>query len=131
VSGAGEREGVLVTGIGVCTPIGSSRKEFWANVIAGTSGVARIRAFDPAGHISQIAAEIAGFDPTAYMSRKQARRMARVSQLATAAAVETVRDAGLDLDREDRDRIACVIGSAAGDYSFLEHYMCSMECSKV
>jgi 3-oxoacyl-[acyl-carrier-protein] synthase II len=82
--------------------------------------VRRIQAFDPTGHLSQIASEIPGFDPEACMSRKQARRMARVSQLAAAAAVEAVRDGGLDLERANRGRVGCLIGSAAGDYTFLE-----------
>lgn len=111
---------VVVSGIGVFTSLGCSRADFWQKLIAGQSGVRRIQAFDPAGHLSQIASEVRGFDPEDYLSRKQARRMARVSQLAASAALEAVRDAGLDLEQEDPVRVGCVIGSAAGDYSFLE-----------
>jgi len=120
VSGAAAAAAAVVTGIGLCTPLGCTRGDVWRNLLAGVSGVRRIQAFDPAGHLSQIAAEVRDFDPERYLPRKQARRMARVSQLAAAAAVEAARDAGLELDREDPARIGCVIGSAAGDYTHLE-----------
>lgn len=111
---------IVVTGIGVMTSLGCSRTDFWDNLVQGRSGVRRIRAFDPSGHLSQIAAEITDFDPEAYLTRKQARRMARVSQLAASAAVEAVQDAGLELAQHDPARVGCIIGSAAGDYTFLE-----------
>ena len=111
---------IVVTGIGVFTSIGCTRDGFWRSLIAGQSGVQRIQAFDPEGHLSQIASEIPAFDPGEFINRKQARRMARVSQLATCAAIQAVSDGGLDLEREDPARIGCIIGSAAGDYTFLE-----------
>lgn len=111
---------VVVTGIGVMSSVGCRTDVFWDSLVQGRSGIRRIQAFPPDGHLSQIASEVIGFDPEAYMPRKQARRMARVSQLATAAAVTAVRDAGLDLNTVDRHRIGCVIGSAAGDYAMLE-----------
>ena len=111
---------VVVTGIGIFTSIGCNRADFWNSMIAGKSGVKRIQAFDPSGHKSQIASEIPGYNPQDYFDRKEARKMARVSQLASSAAIEAVKDAGLDLDKEDRTRIGCVIGSAAGDYNHLE-----------
>lgn len=115
-----DRRAVVVTGLGVFTSIGSNRTDFWNSLISGKSGIRRIQAFDPEGHMSQVASEIASFNPENFISRKQAHKMARVSQLASCAAIEAVRDAGLDLEREDLGRIGCVIGSAAGDYTNLE-----------
>ena len=111
---------VVVTGIGVFTSIGCNRFDFWDSLITGKSGVNRIQAFDPTGHKSQIASEILTYNPGDYFDRKESRKMARVSQLASSAAIEAIKDAGLDLNNEDRIRIGCVIGSAAGDYTFLE-----------
>ena len=111
---------VVVTGIGVFTSIGCNRVDFWNSLITGKSGIKRIQAFDPNGHKSQIGSEVISYKPEDYFDRKESRKMARVSQLASSAAIEAVRDAGLDLVNEDRDRIGCVIGSAAGDYTHLE-----------
>jgi 3-oxoacyl-[acyl-carrier-protein] synthase II len=111
---------VVVTGIGVFTSIGCTRADFWNSLITGKSGIRRIQAFDPHAHKSQIGSEVISYKPEDYFDRKESRKMARVSQLASSAAIEAVRDAGLDLNNEDRDRIGCVIGSAAGDYTHLE-----------
>jgi len=111
---------VAVTGIGVFTSIGCNRVDFWNSLITGKSGIKRIQAFDPQGHKSQIGSEVISYKPEDYFDRKESRKMARVSQLASSAAIEAVRDAGLNLVNEDRDRIGCVIGSAAGDYTHLE-----------
>ena len=114
------RKKVVVTGIGVFTSIGCNRFDFWESLIAGKSGITRIQAFDPTGHKSQIASEVLSYNPEDYFDRKESRKMARVSQLASSAAIEAVKDAGLDLNNEDRTRIGCVIGSAAGDNTYLE-----------
>ncbi len=111
---------VVVTGIGVFTSIGCNRVDFWNSLITGKSGIKRIQAFDPSCHKSQIGSEVISYKPEDYFDRKESRKMARVSQLASSAAIEAVRDAGLDLNNEDRDRIGCVIGSAAGDVTHLE-----------
>lgn len=111
---------VVVTGIGIFTSIGCTRNDFWNAIKLGTSGTRKLQSFDPTGHKSQIASEILDYKPEDYFHRKEARKMARVSQLASSAAVEAIKDAGIDLDNEDRSRIGCVIGSAAGDYTHLE-----------
>ena len=111
---------VVVTGIGVFTSIGTNRVDFWNSLIAGKSGIKRIQSFDPTGHKSQIASEVLTYKPEDYFDRKEARKMARVSQLASSASIEAVKDAGLDLNNEDRSRIGCVIGSAAGDMVNME-----------
>jgi 3-oxoacyl-[acyl-carrier-protein] synthase II len=111
---------VVVTGIGVFTSIGCNRNDFWNSLITGKSGIRKIQAFDPQAHKSQIGSEILSYEPEEYFDRKESRKMARVSQLASSAAIEAVKDACLDLNNEDRARIGCVIGSAAGDYTHLE-----------
>jgi len=113
------RKTVVVTGIGVFTSIGCKRDDFWDSLIHGKSGIRRIQAFDPTGHKSQVASEISDYNPADYFDRKEARKMARSSQLSASAAIEAVKDAGLDLEREDRTRIGSVIGST-GDYTYFE-----------
>lgn len=107
---------IVVTGLGVFSSIGNTRSEFWDALVSGTSGVKPIQAFDASSHKSQMASEVTSFQPQDYLTRSQLKRMARVSQLASCAAVEAVKDAGLELERENRRRIGCVIGSAAGDH---------------
>ena len=111
---------VVVTGIGVISSIGSSRQAFWSALVEGVSGVRQIAAFDASPYATRIASEVPGFDPLAYLPRKLAGRMARNSQMAVGAAMDAVKDAGLDLEREPSHRIGCCIGTAAGDYNELE-----------
>ncbi len=111
---------VAVTGIGVFSSIGCDRETFWSSLVSGTSGIKYIQAFDASRHKSKIASEVISFQPELFLNFKQARRMARVSQLASCAAISAVNDAGLDLNSENLDRVGCVIGSAAGDYYNLE-----------
>jgi 3-oxoacyl-[acyl-carrier-protein] synthase II len=111
---------IAVSGIGVLTSIGCNKEDFWKTLISGKSGVRRIQSFDPAGHISQIASEITSFKPEDFIDRKKARRMARVSQFASSAAIQAMKDAGLDIASENPARIGCTIGSAAWDYASIE-----------
>jgi 3-oxoacyl-[acyl-carrier-protein] synthase II len=115
-----KNKAIVVTGIGVFTSIGCNRDEFWSSLMEGKSGIKRIQAFDPLGYKSQVGSEVLNYKPENYFDRKESRKMARVSQLASSAAIEAIKDAGLNLDNEDRDRIGCVIGSAAGDMTNLE-----------
>ncbi len=111
---------IVISGIGVVSPIGSGREEFWSALLAGTPGGALISAFEATAYATQIAAECSGFDPLAFMDRKLARRMGRNSQMAVVAAMQAVKDAGLDIAAMDRARIGCLVGSAAGDFNTLE-----------
>jgi 3-oxoacyl-[acyl-carrier-protein] synthase II len=111
---------VVVTGIGVMTSIGCSRNDFWESLVSGKSGIKRIHAFDPRHHRSQIASEVLSFQPETYLTHKKILRMVRVSQLAVAGAIEAVKDAGLDLDREDLSTVGCILGTGVGDYKELE-----------
>jgi 3-oxoacyl-[acyl-carrier-protein] synthase II len=114
---------VVVTGMGVISPIGCRINDFWNALVEGGSGVQPIAAFDPSGHKTRIAAEVTSFAPEDWLNHKQIRRMARVSQFAVCAALDAIRGAGLELEREDRSRVGCVLGSAAGDYTFLEEQL--------
>lgn len=112
--------GISVTGIGVISSIGSGVKPFWEGLTGGISGAAPITWFDTTGYRSRIAAEVKDFDPVAYVGKKRARRMARFSQFASAAAMQAVTDSGIDLENLDPLRVGTVIGTAAGDYVNLE-----------
>lgn len=106
---------VVVTGIGVVTPLGHTLAEFWENLLAGRCGVQRISAFDPSAFDTQIAAEVRNFDPApAFPSAKEIRRTDRFSQFGVYAAWAALQDSGADLDRLDRDQIGVVIGSGIG-----------------
>jgi 3-oxoacyl-[acyl-carrier-protein] synthase II len=88
---------VAVTGIAVFTSIGCNRVDFWNSLITGKSGIIKIQAFDPQGHKSRIGTEILSYEPEEYVDRKVSCKMARVSQLASSAAIESVKDALGDL----------------------------------
>ena len=111
---------VVITGIGVISSIGSSRHDFWSALTNGVSGIQPIGAFDATPYATRIASEVRGFDPLAYLPRKLAKRMARNSQMAVGAAMDAVKDAGLDLANEPPLRVGCCVGTAAGDYNELE-----------
>ena len=104
----------FVTGIGAITPIGLTAHDFWANLVAGVSGVTTITRFDSSNLPVHIAAEVKGFEAADYMDAKGARRMARSSQFAVAAAHLAALDAGLVLSDEERPRAASAIATGAG-----------------
>ena len=99
----------VVTGMGAVTPIGNTVADYWSSLVAGKSGVARITSYDPPGEEVQIAAEVKGFDPRDYMDFKAARRMARFTQLAVAAANQAIAESGLQISDANRDDIAVVV----------------------
>jgi 3-oxoacyl-[acyl-carrier-protein] synthase II len=105
---------VFVTGLGIVSPLGLNAKSTWEAVTTGCSGVDYITAFDAAQFATQFAAEVKGFDPAHYMSRKEARRMDRFSQFAVAATQEALDQAQLDMADEDPYRVAVLLGSALG-----------------
>ena len=107
---------VFVTGIGMVTPLGLDTQSSWEALLAGTSGIAPITAFDTDGFETTIAGEAVGFDPTTYTDRKQARRLDRFAQLAVAATAQALEQANLKLDDPsvDATRVGSVIGSGIG-----------------
>ncbi len=105
---------VVVTGIGMVTPLGLSAETTWSALLEGKSGVDYISSFDPEPFETKIAAEVKGFEPSDYLDRKEARRMDRFVQFAAVAAQEAVASAGLDLAAEDAERVSVMIGSGIG-----------------
>ena len=105
---------VVLTGIGVISPIGIGRDAFWKAALEGKNGIERITRFDASACAAQIAGEVVDFEPTDYIDKKEVKRMDRYSQFAVAASKMAVEDAGLDLSAEDRDRIGVFIGSGVG-----------------
>lgn len=104
----------LVTGLGAVTPLGLSVDEFWTNLTAGRSGIRPIAAFDAGDLPVRIAGEVRGFDPTAYMEAKAARRMGRFAQYAIAAARQAVDDAELTIDERNSADIGIVMNTGGG-----------------
>jgi len=111
---------VVVTGLGVVSPVGNSVPEAWDNLTAGRSGIARITKFDPAAFKAQIAGEVKNFDVTAYLSAKEARRMDTFIHFGMAAGIQALRDAGLDAAQADAERIGVNIGSGIGGLPMIE-----------
>lgn len=109
----------MVTGIGAITPLGR-KQELWHNLLAGVSGAGPITHFDASEFPVQIACEVKGFDPAAFMDKKEARRMDRFCQLAVAAAHESLQDAGLAVTAANRDRIGVLVGSGIGGINTME-----------
>ncbi|MBU6401128.1 MAG: beta-ketoacyl-ACP synthase II [Verrucomicrobia bacterium] len=106
---------VVVTGLGVVTPLGQPFDHFWRHLLAGQCGIDRITLFDAAAYDCQIAGEVRNFDPiAAFPSSKELRRTDRFAQFGVAAAQQALVDSGLDLDRVDRDQIGVFIGSGIG-----------------
>ncbi len=111
---------VVITGIGAVTPIGTGAAGLWAGLEARASAVREITRFDPAPFRSRIAAEIPDFRPQDHLDAKRARRLDRFSQLAVASARLALTDAELQTEREDRDRIGAMMGSALGGVAYAE-----------
>jgi 3-oxoacyl-[acyl-carrier-protein] synthase II len=111
---------VVVTGLGLVSPIGNDVATGWANLVAGQSGITRITRFDPSDLACQIAAEVKGFDVTQYISAKDARRMDLFIHYGIAAAFQAAADAGLDEAGIDPTRIGVNIGSGIGGLLMIE-----------
>ena len=105
---------VVVTGIGIVSPVGLTRDTTWTNLLAGTSGIGYISSFDAEEFETTIAGEADGFDPTNYVGRKQARRMDRYVQLGVAATLEAVEHSGLKITPENAERVAVIVSSGIG-----------------
>ena len=105
---------VVITGIGLITPVGHNRKSTWSSLMKGESGVDYITSFDAEGFETRIAAEIHDFDAAAILGRREARRLDRFSQFACASTLEALDQAGLDMSWQDPDRVAVLVGSGVG-----------------
>lgn len=116
---------VVITGLGVISPVGQTIEEFWQKLVQGESGVAPITLFnaEALNFDVKVAAEVKNFRPEQWMNPKQVKRSARFTQFAVAAAQQAVKDAGLDFQQEDRTRVAVEIGTALGGVGVMEHEM--------
>jgi len=115
------RARALITGTGAVTPLGTGTENFWDAALHGKSGIGEISLFDPSPYPSRIAGECWDFNPTDFVSKKQARRMDRYAQLGIAAGIQAAESAGIvDLVRETPERVAIVMGSGIGGISTWE-----------
>ncbi len=112
---------VVITGMGVVSPIGNDLDTFWDNLIKGKSGVDTIRSMDTSAYSCKIGAEVVDFDPKKYFKNpKDARRADRFTQFAMAASVMALDHSEIDLEQEDRDRFGCMVGSGIGGLITME-----------
>ena len=114
------RRRVVVTGLGIVSPIGNAVPEAWENVLAGKSGITRVTRFDPSRLSSQIAGEVKGFDVAQYLSVKEARRMDTFIHYGMAAGLQAWRDAGMTLSGEAAERAGINFGSGIGGLPLIE-----------
>lgn len=113
---------VVVTGLGIVSPVGSTISIAWENIISGKSGITRITRFDASNFTSQIAGEVKDFDIQQYLSTKEARRMDTFIHYGMAAAIQAVKDAGIDdVGQLDPERIGVNIGSGIGGLPMIEN----------
>ena len=105
---------VVITGMGAITPIGTGKDEFWKGLMEGRNGIDKITRFDASEYHAQIAGEVKDFDPTDYIDKKESKRMDRCTQFAVAAAELAIKDAKLDLEKENLDRIGTFVGTGIG-----------------
>lgn len=115
-----EKRRVVITGLGTVNPTGSTVAESWAAIKAGRCGIAPITHFDTTGFRVTLAAEVKGFDPAARIDKREARKMARFTQFAVAAAREAMEDSGIDLEETDRSRFGTIISSGIGGLPTIE-----------
>ncbi len=111
---------VVVTGLGLVSPVGIGVEESWSALIAGKSGVGPITLFDASTFPTRIAAEVKGFDASKFMDRKEVRRNDRFIHFALAAADMALKDAGLDMSKEDPERVGCIVGAGIGGLQTME-----------
>ena len=114
------RRRVVVTGLGIISPVGNTVPEAWGNIVAGRSGIGPITRFDASAMKSRIAGEVKGFDVSTYLSPKEARRMDVFIHYGMAAGIQAVKDSGLTVTAENADRIGVNIGSGIGGLPMIE-----------
>lgn len=118
--GKEEMRRVVVTGMGVISPIGNTVEEFWNNIKEKTVGIGPLTKFDTNDYKVKLAAEVKEFDPFKYMDKKEAKRMERFSQYAVAAATEAIEQSGINLEQENRERMGVSVGCGIGSLDVME-----------
>jgi 3-oxoacyl-[acyl-carrier-protein] synthase II len=114
------RRRVVITGLGIISPIGNDVATAWSNALEGRSGITRITRFDASGFNAQIAGEVKNFDVTKYMTAKEARRMDTFIHYGIAASIEAIKDSGIEITDANRERIGCLVGSGIGGLPMIE-----------
>lgn len=117
-----EKRRVVVTGLGLVTPLGIGVKETWEALLQGRSGVGKITLFDASSYPVQIAAEVKNFDPSQYIEPKEIKKMDRFIHFAIAATEMAMKDSGLKITPENAPRVGVIIGSGMGGLPMIEHY---------
>ena len=115
-----EKRRVVVTGVGAITPLGNDVETTWNNIVSGVSGIGPLTRVNADDFPAKVAAEVKDFGPTAYLDKKDARKMDRFAQFAVAASIMAVKDADLDINEENSERIGVWIGSGIGGMETFE-----------
>ncbi len=110
----------VITGMGVISPVGNSLEEFWNHLVEGRSGIDFVTRFDVSEMPTKVAGEVKNFEPTDWLDKKESRRMDRFVQLAVAAAKMAIADAGLDIEKLDKERAGAVVGCGIGGVTTFE-----------
>lgn len=113
---------VVVTGLGLVTPLGTGVEKSWKAICAGESGIARITRFDPSNFSSRIAGEVKDFNPEAYIEKKEVKKMDTFIHFAIAASQIAIDDSGLKITDENRDRVGVYVGAGIGGLPAIEYY---------
>lgn len=111
---------VVITGLGIVSPVGNSIESAWDNIVNGRSGIGRITRFDPSAFNAQIAGEVKDFDVTQYMSAKESKQMDTFIHYGVAAGVQAWKDSGLDINEASADRVGVIVGSGIGGLPRIE-----------
>src|SRR5690242_443824 len=113
---------IVVTGLGLITPLGTGVEKTWKAICAGESGIGRITKFDPTGYDAQIAGEVKDFDPAQFIEKKEIKKMDTFIHYAVGAAQLAVDDAGLKVSPEEATKVGVYIGSGIGGLGSIDHY---------
>lgn len=111
---------VVVTGLGCVTPVGNGKEEFWKNIKAGVCGIDKVTRFDASTFQTQVAGELKEFNPEEYINKKEIKRLDKFTQYAIVSSKMAVKDADIDMDSVNRDRMGVIIGSGIGGVETIE-----------
>ena len=114
------RRRVVVTGVGIVCPVGVGKDEAWRAILAGKSGIGPITQFDASTFPTRIAGEVRGFEPEKFMDKREVRRNDRFIHFGLAAAEMALADSGLELGKENLERVGCIIGAGMGGLQTIE-----------
>jgi len=117
-----DRKRVVITGVGMITPLGIGVEQSWGGLIAGRSGIRKITQFDASAFPTKIAGEVEGFNPEDYIESKEVKKMDRFIHFALAAATMAINDSGLRITDKNAERVGVIVGSGIGGLRAIEHY---------